>query len=470
MQAAQTRIEELLKGDYLISKRFLAVLLLKEDAEMLELVRQKEPAALAEIEFITQNLKSHSKDPIEYKLAIYHKEQASRIAGKVMHLKGTRKGLRFWIDSFLMHPVTGSVFLFFVLYWGIYQFVGVFGAGTVVDFLEGTVFGQWVNPVVTDVVTKIIPWELLRDLFVGEYGVITLGLRYAVALILPIVTFFFIVFSIIEDTGYLPRLAMLLDRIFKQLGLSGRAVIPMVLGFGCATMATLVTRTLPTKRERIIATLLLSLAIPCSAQMGVILALLSQNPRAMMLWAMIVLSVFLLVGFLTSRILKGEKPSFYMELPPLRWPNISNVAMKTYSRVKWYFIEILPLFLWVSVFIWLGQLTGIFQVVIGLLSGPTQWIGLPAAAAKAFLFGFFRRDYGAAGLYDLSKQGLLDGRQLVVACVALTLFLPCVAQFLINLKERGWKTGVGISVFILFFSFGVAYGVNLFLTHWGINL
>src|SRR3989338_659971 len=148
MQAAQTRIEALLEGNYEISKRFLAVLLLEEDAQMLELVRQKEPAALAEIEFITQNLKSHSKDPIEYKLAIYHKEQASRIADKVMHFKGTRKGLRSWIDSFLMHPVAGSLFLYFVLYWGIYQFVGVFGAGTVVDFFEDTVFGQWVHPVV----------------------------------------------------------------------------------------------------------------------------------------------------------------------------------------------------------------------------------------------------------------------------------------------------------------------------------
>ena len=139
-----------------------------------------------------------------------------------------------------------------------YKFVGEFGAGTVVDFLERTIFEKYLNPFVAKIVVQIIPWKVLQDLFVGEYGVITLGLRYAVALILPIVTFFFIIFSIIKDTGYLPRLAMLIDRSFKKIGLSGRAVIPMVLGFGCDTMATMVARTLPTRRERIIATMLFS--------------------------------------------------------------------------------------------------------------------------------------------------------------------------------------------------------------------
>jgi len=263
---------------------------------------------------------------------------------------------------------------------------------------------------------------------------------------------------------------MLIDRAFKKLGLSGRAVIPMVLGFGCATMATMVTRILPTKRERIIATMLLSLAVPCSAQMGVILGLLKGNPRAMLIWAGAVGLIFLFVGYLTSKVLPGERPSFYMEIPPLRMPCISNVITKTYARVKWYFIEILPLFMLASVFIWLGMLLHIFDFIIGLLKKPVGLIGLPAEAGKAFLFGFFRRDYGAAGLYDLNKHGFLNGRQLVVSCVALTLFLPCIAQFLMNIRERGWKTGLGISIFVLFFSFTVAYVVNFILTRIGIAL
>jgi len=305
---------------------------------------------------------------------------------------------------------------------------------------------------------------------VGEYGILTLGLRYAVALILPIVTFFFLIFSVIEDTGYLPRLAMLIDRTFKKIGLSGRAVIPMVLGFGCATMATLVTRTLPTKRERLIATMLLALAVPCSAQLGVILALLGGHPIAMVLWAGIIMMVFLFIGFLTAKLLPGERPSFYIEIPPLRLPHLGNIFTKTYVRVKWYFLEILPLFLLASVLIWLGKITRLFDFLIFLFTKPVTMIGLPKEAAKVFLFGFFRRDYGAAGLYDLHKDGLLTGDQLLVACVALTLFLPCVAQLLMNLKERGWKTGVGISLFTLVVAFAVAFMVNLVLNNLGISL
>jgi ferrous iron transport protein B len=277
---------------------------------------------------------------------------------------------------------------------------------------------------------------------------------------MPIVAFFFLFFSCIEDSGYLPRIAMLIDRIFKRLGLSGRAVIPMVLGFGCDTMATIVTRTLPTKRERIIATLLLALAVPCSAQLGVIFALLGRNPLALMVWAVIIWVVFLLIGFLAAKILPGERPSFYMELPPLRLPKLSNILTKTFVRVRWYLWEILPVFVLASVFLWLGKLAGVFDKLVSLLHTPVRAIGLPQEAATIFLFGFFRRDYGAAGLYDLTQQGLLNGRQLVVACVALTLFLPCIAQFIMNLKERGWKVGLGISAFVLVFSFLVSYLVN----------
>ncbi|MBI4353433.1 MAG: ferrous iron transporter B [Candidatus Omnitrophica bacterium] len=457
-------IESLLSGDYRLSKRLVALLLLEEDEEIEEKVRQKEPQAVQKIKEVVAAFQSHSKDFIEYRLAVHYKRRAAHIASKAVRLREERTGFRKWVDLFLMHPVTGGIFLFLVLYWGLYRFVGVFGAGTVVDFFEDTVFGRYLNPWVEAFFTSVVPWQILRDLFVGEYGVVTLGVRYAVALILPIVTFFFIVFSIIEDTGYLPRLAMLLDRIFKKIGLSGRAVIPMVLGLGCDTMATLVTRTLPTRRERVIATLLLALAVPCSAQLGVILAILSPYPKAMMLWAGTTGFVFLLVGFLAARILPGQKPSFYIEIPPLRWPNVSNVAVKTYVRVKWYFKEVLPLFLLASVFIWFGRLTGLFDGLVNLLRWPMEQIGLPSKAAEIFLFGFFRRDYGAAGLYHLNDQGLLDVRQLVVAAVALTLFLPCIAQFLINVKERGWKAGLGISAFILVFSFGVAWVVNFL---WG---
>ena len=470
IEVALEEIEKLLTHDYGISKRAIGLLLITEDEEIKELIKEKEPDSLTHIETIIKEIKSQYVNSVKYDIALERQEVVRGIINKVVKIKEERLDFKKKLSRMTMNPITGLPILFFVLYWGLYKFVGDFGAGTVVDFLEGTVFEEYINPFITGIFIKIVPWKILQDLFVGEYGLITLGFRYAVALILPIVTFFFIVFSIIEDTGYLPRLAMLIDRIFKKIGLSGRAVIPMVLGFGCATMATMVTRTLPTKRERIISTMLLALAVPCSAQLGVILALLEGKPRAMFIWAGVVGAIFLFIGYLTAKILPGERPSFYMEVPPLRLPKISNVFIKTYVRVRWYFKEIMPLFLWASFFIWMGELTGLFGLIIKLLHKPVQLIGLPAEAAKIFLFGFFRRDYGAAGLYDLNKQGVLSGVQLVVASIALTLFLPCIAQFLMNVKERGWKTGLGISVFILFFSFCVAYIVNTILTKLGVTL
>jgi len=159
-----------------------------------------------------------------------------------------------------------------------------------------------------------------------------------------------------------------------------------------------------------------------------------------------------------------------MEIPPLRLPQLSNVLRKTATRLKWYFMEVFPLFIFASLLIWVGQISGIFGVLVRILEYPVRWIGLPSKAAIAFLFGFFRRDYGAAGLYDLKKAGLLSGNQLVVACVTLTLFLPCIAQLLMNIKERGMRMGIAISLFILFFSFTIGYLVNIILTLLNVQL
>src|SRR4030042_3624884 len=470
LEIALETIEGLLHDKYSLSRRALGLLLLQEDQEIKDMVKESQPTIIDHIEKIISGVKAHYAYPIEYEIALRRRDEAERIINRVVKIKEKKQGDAEKISALMMHPLTGFPLLFLILYFGLYKFVGVFGAGTVVGYIEETIYDSSLNPLLVKIFSSFIPWRILQDLMVGEYGILTLGLRYAVALILPIVTFFFLVFSVIEDTGYLPRLAMLLDRTFKKIGLSGRAVIPMVLGFGCATMATLVTRTLPTKRERLIATMLLALAVPCSAQLGVILALLGGHPKAMVLWAVIITMVFLFLGFLTAKLLPGERPSFYIEIPPLRLPHLGDILTKTYMRVKWYFWEILPLFLLASVLIWLGKLTRLFDFLIFLFTKPVTMIGLPEEAAQVFLFGFFRRDYGAAGLYDLNKDGLLTGAHLVVACVALTLFLPFVAQFLINLKERGWKTGVGISLFILFFSFGVAFVVKSLLNTLGVIL
>jgi ferrous iron transport protein B len=462
-------LEKLISDNYGLSERSIALLLLQRDTEIHELIRENEPDTYTKLSEVIEKAEARYSYPLNYVIALRRRQACAKIANKVVTSSTlARSSLSEKISNTLINPITGFPILFLVLYFGIYQFVGVLGAQLIVEFLEEEIFGKIIIPLATSIVVNIIPFKILQDLFIGDYGIITLGIRYAVSIILPIVTLFFFVFAFLEDTGYLPRLALLMDRAFKKIGLSGRAVIPMTLGFGCDTMATIVTRTLETKKERIIATFLLALAIPCSAQLGVIFAILSGNPVALLIWAVTIILVFLLIGFLTSKVVTGAPPSFFIELPPIRIPKLKNVLVKTYTRMEWYFIEVFPIFIFASVLIWIGQILGIFDVALMLLSYPVQWIGLPAEASVTFLFGFFRRDYGAAGLFDLNKGGLMSGNSMLVATVTLTLFLPCIAQLFINIKERGLKTALAMALFIFPFAFLVGFLLNSLLNLGGI--
>jgi ferrous iron transport protein B len=469
IESAVNKISIKLSGKYRVSERILALLLLQEDRETLSMIKDTEPEKLKQINKILKQTQKKFSHPLNYIIQLDLKAKIEEIVIANVHQTKTKKlDMREKISRLMIRPITGIPILIVVLYFGIYMFVGVFGAGVLVDLIEGTLFGQYINPYLTDAIQTHIPYTEVQDLLVGEYGIFTLGITYSIAIIFPIVGTFFFVFAIIEDSGYLPRLALLIDRVFKRIGLSGRAVIPLVLGLGCDTMATVVTRTQETKRERIIATLLLALAIPCSAQLGVIFGILSSNVGALIIWGSVVLMVFLFIGYLSSKVLPGAPPSFYMELPPLRLPKLSHVAKKTYSRMVWYFKEIFPIFILTSIIIWFLNLIGAFQLIINGFKPIVGLLGLPGDASPIFILGFFRRDYGAAGLYDM--QGSLSMVQLTVAAVTLTLFVPCIAQLLIMIKERGSKTAILIFLFVLFMAFFVGFLLNFILTQLGVTL
>jgi len=469
LEQSISEVAGMIRGEYLFSRRALALLLLQRDDEITGLVRNREGERFDAMAARVNEIVFERRESFHLDLSLERNGIVGRMLyGVVVAPEKRVVTMSERLSRWSVRPLTGIPMMLLALYFGLYRFVGEFGAGTLVDLLEKRIFLEWLNPWVTALLKRIIPWEIIQELFVGEYGIVTLGVRYAVGIILPIVATFFIFFSFMEDTGYFPRLALLVDRIFKKFGMTGRAVIPIVLGFGCDTMATMVTRTLETVRERIIATILLSLAIPCSAQLGVIIALLSKAPGALAVWCACMMLLFVVVGLLAARVLPGEAPMFYMELPPMRLPQFSNVLTKTYTRMQWYFLEILPLFVLASVLLWLGKITGFFEKAVDALTPVMASLGLPRETAVAFLFGFFRRDYGAAGLYDLQTRGLMNTRQLTVAAVTLTLFIPCIAQFLIMKKERGWKVAGAIGLFVSTLAFGSGFLLNRLLLLTGV--
>ena len=382
-----------------------------------------------------------------------------------------RRNNRAGLSRLTTHPVWGVLILAAVMY-ALYWFVGIFGAGILVSLLEENLFGQVINPWVVGWVQQLIAWPFVVDLLVGEYGLWTMGMTYALALILPIVATFFLAFGVMEDSGYLPRLAALSNRLFEFLGLNGKAVLPMVLGLGCVTMATLTTRVMESRRERLLVTLLLALAVPCSAQLGVVMGMLaSVSLTATLIWGGVVFLVLLVIGWLAARLMPGERTQLLVELPPLRWPVLSNVLIKTLARMEWYLKEVLPLFLVGAALMFAldksGSLEWITRAGEPLVTG---WLGLPPQASAAFLVGFLRRDFGATGLFLMQSDGLLTPMQVVVAMVTITLFIPCIASVMMIAKESNWRTALGMVVLIIPLAFlvgGLLYR-GLVLVGWGI--
>ncbi|MFL6245696.1 MAG: ferrous iron transport protein B [Thermoanaerobaculia bacterium] len=381
-------------------------------------------------------------------------------------------GFRGWLGAITMHPVWGLPCLAAVLCFA-WLFVGKFGAGILVDFFENTIFERFINPLTTRLVTFLfgsVPF--VRDLLVGEYGLITMALTYSIAIVLPVVITFFTFFGLLEDSGYLPRLAVMLHRTFRRMGLNGKAVLPMVLGLGCDTMATLTTRILDTRKQAVIVTLLLALGVPCSAQLGVIMALLGPlGVAAVAVWIGITIGTIFVVGWLAARVVPGESGEFILEVPPVRLPKLSNILIKVLARTEWYLKEAVPLFMAGTLLLFLLDaahlLTRLQRLLAPVVVGA---LGLPAQASNAFVVGFLRRDYGAAGLYAMQRAGQLTPNQTVVALTVMTLFIPCIANFFVIVRERGAKAGAAIAAFIVVYAVGIGAALNAALNVFGVTL
>ncbi len=369
------------------------------------------------------------------------------------HLRQATRGrsrLSETLGRWAREPATG-IPIFLLVMFALYYLVGTVGAGLFVDFLEETVFGGWVNPAAVRLFAHL-PWPFAQRLFAGDYGLVTMGLTYGFAIVLPIVGTFFFAFGLLEDSGYLPRLAIMSNRAFRVIGLNGKAILPMVLGLGCDTMATMTARILESRKERFIVTLLLALGVPCSAQLGVILGLTSYVSMAG--FAVVIAAVagsMLAVGYASSRFVPGAPSDFIFEIPPLRLPRLGNIIIKTWMRVVWFLREAIPLFLLGTLVLFLAFESGLLALAERALAPVIQgWLSLPAETTRVFILGFLRRDYGAAGLYALATADppALTVNQTVVALTVITLFVPCVANFLVIIKEQGLRRALAILGFI----------------------
>jgi ferrous iron transport protein B len=446
-----------------LAARGLAILFLGGDSAVADWLKDAAGDNFSELETLCQAAAQRTDGDLPTLLARERTEAADALAASVIQRAVKSSPLLSQrLGQYVVHPVWGVPILLGVLYI-VYQFVGVFGATVLVGLLEKDLFQEILNPAFTGLVNSVVTAPWLSELLVGQYGLWTMGMTYALALILPIVMTFFFAFGVLEDSGYLPRLTVIANRMFSLIGLNGRAVLPMVLGLGCVTMATLTTRILHSPRERMITIFLLALAIPCSAQLGVVLGMLGGvSFTAVLVWALAMVAILLLSGFLAAKLIPGRRIPLVTELPPMRLPILGNVLKKTGGRLKWYLLEVIPLFLLGTFIMYLldksGALPAIIEAGEPLVSG---WLGLPKEASAAFVMGFLRRDFGATGLFAMAHS--LSPIQAVVGMITITLFIPCFASLMMMVKEQGAKIALGMVAVIVPFAFFVGGLFNILL-------
>ncbi len=402
----------------------------------------------------------HGIEPGTEREEIYlrRRERVNDIIGHVIKQSAKGNSRAAVLGRLMVQPLTGIPILAVFLY-AMYKFIGVFIAGDVVGITEEIIMQGKYEPFIRALVGKYIAEETaLGTILIGEFGILTMTVTYILGLLLPLVVGFYLALSAFEDSGYLPRIATLADKTLSGIGLNGRAVIPLILGFGCVTLATIVTRLLGSVRERRIAVFLLGLAIPCSAQLAVIAGLISRlNWIYILLYVLTIFTVLAFVGTLLNRLLPGKSTELLIDLPPLRLPRIDNVLKKTVTKSYHFLVEATPLFAIGALLIGVLQVTGLLEIIQKLLQPLTVgWLGMPKETATVFIMGFVRRDFGAAGLSEMPLTEI----QTVVGLITITLFVPCIASTLIIFKERGRREAFIMWPAILILAFLVGGSVN----------
>jgi ferrous iron transport protein B len=430
------------------------------------------------------------------------RQRVNELVQKVVKQVERKKRASAFIGKLLLDPLYGGIISAIVCYLIFYQLLGVFVAGKVVEVTEKQLMRVYCEPAVRRTVAAAFPTNIrvadriflfpggtltspelsqqldqslkttpvdevkydfwahknlmgaIGNTLAGEYGILTLTVTYLIGLLLPLVIAFYFGLSLLEDSGYLPRLAVLVDRLLNKLGLTGRAIIPLILGLGCVTMATVTTRLLTSTREKVIATALLGIAIPCSAQLGIVSGTLAKAGGILpwVVYGGMVTGILIGTGLLLNKIMPGKSTALMIDLPPMRLPRANNVLKKTWTKSYSFMIESIPMFCIAGLVVTIGQMTGILDLCIKVLSPITVgFLHLPddPRIPTTFILGIVRRDFAAFGLTDVA----LNPAQAVVAMVVITLFVPCIATVGVMIKERGPKIAFSIWIGSWLFAF-----------------
>jgi len=354
-------------------------------------------------------------------------------------------GLSHEVARFSRHPVFGWFILLGILWLTFYSVGNI--ANVMAKYLDTFIFFP-----LTKMISGFITIPFWNEFFVGNFGIITMGLLNAIVTVIPILLIFFTILNFLEDVGYLPNLSVLTNRTLGRFGLTGKSVLPVTLGFGCNTMATLATRSMETKKERIILSTLIALGVPCSVQLGVMLAILASAPfSALMIVLLSVVVTEIGVGMMMNRLMPASRVSdFIMELPDFNIPKPANIFRKTFIRLKLFLVEATPMFIIAAILMFTLEKTGLLQIIKQLFRPiVTGFLSMPDKVTEVFILVLSRREVGAVYFKNMFDGGEVDYYQTVVGLVVMTLFIPCASNTMVMMKELGIRWAVSINLFII---------------------
>jgi ferrous iron transport protein B len=396
--------------------------------------------------------------------------EIGNVIEKVQVIKHKHHTIGERLGDLTVHPWTGIPIALGIMYI-VFQIIRFIGEGLIGYVFEPLFENLWL-PVMMAFSRVLGGQGIIHNILIGQlingeidfgqsFGLLTTGLFVPIAAVLPYIVAFYLVLSFLEDSGYLPRLAVLLDKLMHSVGLHGMAIVPMMLGLGCNVPGALATRVLETKRERFIAATLMAIAIPCMAQIAMIFGLIGKyGARGLFPVFGTLFIVWFVFGILMNLAIKGESPEIFTEIPPYRLPYFGALLKKVFMRIKWFLKEAIP-FVLLGVFIVnLLYSLGIIEF-LGRIAAPiiTKLMGLPFEAVGALIIGFLRKDLAVGMLAPLG----LSLKQLIIASVVLTMYFPCVATFAILLKELGIIDMIKAAVIMIVSAFLVGALLNLIL-------
>ncbi|MBN1897773.1 MAG: ferrous iron transporter B [Spirochaetes bacterium] len=340
-------------------------------------------------------------------------------------------------------PMTGLPLsiLVLILSFAVIRFIGE----SLITYLFEPFFEKIYGPLILKLSSLLKP-GMIHDILIGRLingridfveslGLLTTGLFVPFAMVLPYIFAFYLILSFLEDSGYLPRLAVLVDNFMHRLGLHGLSIIPMILGLGCNVPGALATRILETKKERFIAATVMAICVPCTAQIAMVMGLVGQyGVKGIGVVFFTLFIVGFVLGVIMNKLIKGESPEIFLEIPPYRIPYWKGLLKKLWMRIKGFLSEAVP---YVIVGVFIINMLYVLGVIsfLGKLSEPVikGVLGLPKESVGALVIGFLRKDVAVGMLAPLG----MSLKQLVIASVILTMYFPCVATFTVLVKELG---------------------------------